>query len=99
MVRMSELQSSGVMTRQPFESPREAEMIREFATDTGCGAVVVNVEGVVYTGEYEFMTAYGYVPGEWEVGASIPARLAGDKLYLLRPNGRELPTMIVKRIG
>lgn len=97
MVWMSEIR--GEATGSPAESPREAEMIREFATHPGCGAVVVNIEGAVYTGEYEFMTAHGYVPGEWEAGASIPVRFAGDKLFLKRPNGRELPTTIVKRIG
>ncbi len=84
---------------QRVEILSEAEMIREFTTQSGCGAIVVNVEGVVYTGEYEFMTAYGYAPGEWEAGASIRVRLAGDKLILQRPNGCELQTTIVKRIG
>jgi hypothetical protein len=29
----------------------------------------------------------------------VPVRLSGDKLYLRRPNGQELQTTIVKRIG
>ena len=99
MVRMSEIQPQGEMAGLQVENLHEAEMIREFATHPGCGAVVVNVEGVVYTGEYEFMTAYGYSPGEWEAGTSIPVRFAGDKLFLRRTNGRELLTTIVKRIG
>jgi hypothetical protein len=77
----------------------EAEILRESATHPARRAVVVNVEGVVYTGEYEFASADGYTPGEWNPGDPVPVRLAGDKLYLRRPNGRELQTTIVKRIG
>jgi hypothetical protein len=77
----------------------EAEILRESATHLARRAVVVNVEGVVYTGEYDSTVADGYTPGEWKPGDPVPVRLAGDKLYLRRPNGRELQTTIVKRIG
>jgi Protein of unknown function (DUF2934) len=77
----------------------EAEILRESARNPARRSVVVNVRGVVYTGEYEFTSADGYIPGEWNPGDPVPVRLAGDKLYLLRPNGRELRTTIVKRIG
>ena len=77
----------------------EAEVLRESAAHALRRAVVVNVRGVVYTGEYESTSADGYLPGEWEPGDPVPVRLAGDKLYLRRPNGRELQTTIVKRIG
>ena len=77
----------------------EAEILRESATHPVRRAVVVNVQGVVYTGEYESTSADGYTPGEWKPGDPVPVRLAGDKLYLRRPNGRELQTTIVKRIG
>jgi hypothetical protein len=77
----------------------EAEVLRESATHAVRRAVVVNVRGVVYTVEYESTSADGYVPGEWKPGDPVPVRLAGDKLYLRRPNGRELRTTIVKRIG
>jgi hypothetical protein len=60
-------------------------------------AVVVKVEGVQYTGEYEQTGPDGYRAGEWKAGDPVPVRLAGDKLYLLRPNGKELATTIVKR--
>jgi Protein of unknown function (DUF2934) len=76
----------------------EAEVLREFS-DHARSAVVVNVEGVVYTGEYESASADGYTAGEWSEGDPVPVRLEGDKLYLRRPNGRELETTIVKRIG
>jgi Protein of unknown function (DUF2934) len=77
----------------------EAEVLRESAIHAVRRAVVVNVRGVVYTGEYESSSADGYIPGEWRPGDPISVRLAGDKLYLRRPNGRELQTTIVKRIG
>jgi hypothetical protein len=77
----------------------EAEILRESGTRGVRRAVVVNVRGVVYTGEYESASADGYTPGEWKPGDPIPVRLAGDKLYLRRPDGRELKTTIVKRIG
>jgi hypothetical protein len=77
----------------------EAEVLRESAGNLARRAVVVNVLGVVYTGEYESTSAEGYIPGEWKPGDRVPVRLAGDKLYLRRPNGRELRTTIVKRIG
>jgi hypothetical protein len=77
----------------------EAEILRESAGNPARRAVVVNVRGVVYTGEYEFTSADGYIPGEWNPGDPVPVRLAGDKLYLRRPNGRELRTTIVKRMG
>lgn len=77
----------------------EAEILRESATHSTRRAVVVNVQGVVYTGEYDSTSADGYTPGEWKPGDPVPVRLAGDKLYLRRQNGRELQTTIVKRIG
>ena len=77
----------------------EAEILRESTTHPIRRAVVINVQGVVYTGEYESTSADGYTPGEWKPGDPVPVRLAGDKLYLRRPNGRELQTTIVKRIG
>ena len=77
----------------------EGEILRESATQLARRAVVVNLQGVVYTGEYEATSADGYVAGEWKPGDAVPVRLAGDKLYLRRPNGRELQTTIVKRIG
>ena len=77
----------------------EAEILRESSTHPLRRAVVVNLQGVVYTGEYESTSADGYTPGEWKPGDPVPVRLSGDKLYLRRPNGRELQTTIVKRIG
>ena len=44
-------------------------------------------------------SADGYTPGEWNPGDPVQVRVAGDKLFLRRPDGRELQTSIVKRIG
>ncbi|MGO9442783.1 MAG: DUF2934 domain-containing protein [Terriglobales bacterium] len=77
----------------------EAEILRESDANPARRAVVVNLQGVVYTGEYEATTADGYTPGEWKPGDPVPVRLDGDKLYLRRPNGHELQTTVVKRIG
>jgi hypothetical protein len=77
----------------------EAEILRESASHSVRRAVVVNLDGVVYTGEYEASSAGDYTPGEWKPGDPVPVRMAGNKLYLRRRNGRELQTTIVKRIG
>ena len=77
----------------------EAEVLRESGELALRRAVVINLGGVVYTGEYDSVSAEDYTPGEWKAGDPVPVRLAGDKLYLRRPNGRELQTTIVKRIG
>jgi DUF2934 family protein len=77
----------------------EAEIMRETAATFTHPAVVISVEGVVYTGEYDAASAGGYLPGEWKAGDRVPVRLEGDKLFLRRPNGRELVTRVVKRIG
>jgi hypothetical protein len=77
----------------------EAEILRESVASPVRRAIVVNVQGVVYTGEYDCGAADGYTPGEWRPGDPIPVRFAGDRLYLRRRNGLELKTTIVKRIG
>ncbi|MGA8286010.1 MAG: DUF2934 domain-containing protein [Candidatus Sulfotelmatobacter sp.] len=94
-------QQSGAVEGHDAENwyQAEAEILRESSTNPGRRAVVVNLQGVVYTGEYEPTIADGYTPGEWKSGDPVPVRLAGDKLYLRRPNGQELQTTVVKRIG
>ncbi len=77
----------------------EAEVLRDSGLQATRRAVVINFGGVVYTGEYDCDCADGYTPGEWKAGDPVPLRVAGDQLYLRRPNGRELQTTIVKRIG
>ena len=77
----------------------EAEILRETGAHLTRPAVVINLEGVVYTGEYDLALANGYRPGEWKIGDRVPVRVEGDKLFLRRPNGRELETIVIKRIG
>jgi len=100
--RATELyQRSGAAAGHDVENwyQAEAEILREAAAHPARRAIIVNVEGVVYTGEYDPASADGYTPGEWRVGDRVPIRVEGDKLLLRRPNGRELKTSIVKRIG
>jgi hypothetical protein len=94
-------QRSGALKGHDAENwyQAEAEILRESATYSCRRAIVINVQGVVYTGEYDSNSADGYTPGEWQPGDPVPVRLAGDKLYLRRPNGHELQTTVVKRIG
>jgi len=62
-------------------------------------AVVVKVNGVQYVGEYHLESSDGYRPGEFEPGAPIPVRFENDKMFVTRPDGRELETTIVNKIG
>jgi len=59
-------------------------------------AVVVNVDGIDYVGEYDFAAAEGYSPGEFAAGDSVAVRFEEDKMYVKRSDGRELETRIVK---
>jgi hypothetical protein len=89
----------GALEGQDLENwqQAEAEILRETAPRLPRPAVVINLEGVVYTGEYDLATADGYIPGEWKAGDRVPIRLEGDRLFLRRSNGRELETKVVKR--
>jgi Protein of unknown function (DUF2934) len=77
----------------------EAEVLHEYDSRAARKAIVINVEGVVYTGEYEAASAGGYKPGEWRAGDAVPVRFLEDKMYIRRRNGQELETSIVKRLG
>lgn len=60
-------------------------------------AVVVNVDGVQYVGEYSMDASDNYNPGEFSSGSPVTVRFEGEKMFVKRPNGRELETKIVKR--
>jgi hypothetical protein len=62
-------------------------------------AVVVKVNDVEYIGEYRPEPGDGYVPGEFAAGASVEVRFEGQKMFVKRPNGKELETNVVRRIG
>jgi len=76
----------------------EEEILREAAETTARrNAIVVKVQGLQYVGEYDPAFSDGYTPGELKKGVAVPVRFEGDKMYVKRPNGRELETTIVKR--
>jgi len=59
--------------------------------------VVVRYGGSLYTGEYDAKQSDGYARGEFRPGAPVEIRFDAGKLYLKRPNGKELKTRIVKK--
>ena len=76
----------------------EKEIRQEMeSAQTGRRAVVVNVDGVQYVGEYSPEASDNYNPGEFSSGAPVTVRFEGEKMFLKCPNGRELETKIVKR--
>ena len=60
-------------------------------------AIVVTVAGVKYVGEYDAALSDGYTPGEFAKGTPVPVRFDGDKMFVRRPNGKELEARIVKK--
>jgi len=80
-------------------SQAEQDIMRQVAESSPRRkAVVVRVNGVQYVGEYQAESCDGYVPGEFGSGASVPVRFEGEKMFLRRPNGRDLETTIVQKI-
>jgi hypothetical protein len=78
----------------------EQEILHESALpSTRKTAIIVRVNGNEYVGEYIPESCDGYVPGEFGKGVSVPVRFRGDKMFLKRPNGKILETIIVKRPG
>jgi len=75
----------------------EAEVLREFSAATRRTAVVIKVHGLQYVAEYNPANSGGYTPGEFLRGAPVPVRIEGDKMFVIRRNGRELETRIVRR--
>ena len=77
----------------------EEEIQREIENSRRRTAIIVNVNGVQYVGEYRRDLSDGYAPGEFDPGASVPIRLEGDRMLVLRPNGKVLETTIFQKIG
>jgi hypothetical protein len=78
----------------------EKEILQKLAErSTGRTAVVVKLNGVQYVGEYALESSGGYVPGEFAPSERVFVRFDGDKMFVKRPNGQELETTIVKKIG
>lgn len=92
---------SGRIPGRDLENWAQAE--REIRAEAEQGnrrtAIIIKVDGVQYVGEYRSEAAEGYVPGEFEVGAPVAVRLQGDRMFVRRPNGKELETLIVSKIG
>jgi hypothetical protein len=77
----------------------EAEIMREYGSPMRRTAIAVDVKGVQYVGEYGSESGDGYQPGEFSAGEDISIRFEADKMFLKRPNGKELKTTIVHKIG
>ena len=75
----------------------EAEILQENGRSRR--AIVVGVDGVQYVGEYSVEDSQGYRPGEFQLGEDMVVRFEGDKMFVRRPNGTELQTTIVRKIG
>jgi len=80
-------------------SQAEKEILSESASPQTRKAIVVRVNGAEYVGEYDPESSNGYVPGEFGPGVSVPVRFDGDRMFVKRPNGKELETIIVKKTG
>jgi DUF2934 family protein len=74
----------------------EAELRRESASRNSAH-VLIKLDGVNYTGEYDPTNCDGYHPGELAPGTRTRIRLVQDKMFIQRPNGKELETTIVNR--
>ena len=78
----------------------EQEIQREATLREACrAAIVVDFEGVRYVGEYQREASDGYQPGEFGPGAKVSVRFEGDEMLVRRPNGKELRTVIVQKVG
>jgi len=59
---------------------------------------VVELDGIVYVGErVERGKGVAASGAEWIIGEPIEVRFEKDKMYLARPNGKELETKVVKK--
>lgn len=76
----------------------EAEILSELSGASRRTAIVINVDGLQFVGEYNPANSDGYTPGEFRRGAPVPVRIEGDKMFVIRRNGKELETKIVHRV-
>jgi len=77
----------------------EAEIAREWGAPGRRTALMVDVDGVQYVGEYASESCDGYQPGEFGPGQGISIRFETDKMFVKRPNGKELETTIIHKTG
>jgi len=76
----------------------EAEILRALSGAERRTAIVLKIDGLQYVAEYNAANSEGYIPGEFRRGTPVPVRIEGDKMFVMRHNGRELETRIVHRI-
>jgi hypothetical protein len=78
----------------------EAEVMREVtaALRRRSAHIVVKVDGVTYTGEYDPAACGGYHPGEFDAGQPLRVRFADDRMYITRPNHGELQARVVRKV-
>ena len=90
-------ETSGRVPGKDVENWMQAEReVLEAAGEHNRKAVVVRVNGVQYFGEYSAEHSDGYVPGEFSAGLGVSVRFDGNKMFLKRPNGKELETIITR---
>ncbi len=80
------LQAEADVTREIEPSPAPSPAL-----------VVVRFAGVTYTGEYDRAHCDGYAPGEFRAGAPVEIRFEADKMYVKRPNGKELEARLIRK--
>lgn len=76
----------------------EAEILQEHGASACRPAIIVDVQGMQYVGEYDSAFAHGYRPGEFAAGEDISVRIEGEKMFVRRPDGTELETTVVRKI-
>jgi Protein of unknown function (DUF2934) len=81
------------------QAERELRSQRASFIAPGKNAVVVKVDGVGFIGEFDKEASGGYIPGEFKAGGAVSVRFEGDRMFIRRPNGKELATRVVKRVG
>jgi len=79
-------------------SQAEREILAELQA-TRRHAVIIRVSNLQYIGEYHPHLSFGYTPGEFTPGTPVPVRFQDQKMFVRRPNGVELETTIVHKIG
>ena len=67
----------------------------EIKAENKAAFVLVKLNGITYTSQYDPNNCAGYTPGEFHPGDTICVRRDDLNLYLKRPNGAELQTRIV----
>ena len=78
----------------------EAAILAESAEHSAVRtAVVVRLHGIRYIGEYSLAASDGYTPGEFSPGDPVPIRFDGEKMFVKRPNGKQLETTVVRKVS